>query len=212
MRNARLASILVLVVAGGYGQVIAADGPENHFASIHLNRDKIGQVHYFIETNEDGEIEELKTRASVSVLGFKVFHFTQDLHEIWANGELQRLNGDTDDDGTSYEVTLTRDPAHYEGELNGETVTVPHDAFPASLWHYRITEQTLLFDLKDLRLLEVQVTESAETLSIDGQAIATSRFDFTGDWQGTVWFDQDRQFVKAAYQVDGRDVTVTLDP
>lgn len=212
MRKAHLGWFLALAVAVGCQRASAAEEHQNHFASIHLNRDKIGQVHYAVKTNATGEVEELRTRASVSVFGFEVFHFTQHLNETWKNGELQTLSGNTNDDGEVYEVSLTRDPESYGGEINGGTVTVPIDAFPTSLWHYRITEQTLLFDLKDLRLLQVEVAESEETLTIDGQPVEASRFDFTGDWEGTVWFDQDRQFLKAAYEVDGRGVTVTLDP
>ena len=190
---------------------MAADD-DHFFASIHLDDGKIGQVHYTVQYDDQGEIEELKTRASVSVLGIEVFHFTQHLHEVWQGGELQSLTGHTDDDGAVYETSLDRQPSEYDGTLNGKSLALPRDAFPTSLWHYRITEQSLLFDLKDLRLLKVQIAESADTLSMHGDAVAAERFDFTGDWQGTVWFDQNRKFLRAEYQVEDRDVVVTVDP
>ena len=33
-------------------------------------------------------------------------------------------------------------------------MTLPHDAFPTSVWHYAITQKSLLFDLKDLWISE----------------------------------------------------------
>jgi hypothetical protein len=65
----------------------AAD--QNHFASIFLDGKKIGQVQYTVRTNDRGVVEELKTRTSLSILGFQVYYFTQDLHEVWNSGELQ---------------------------------------------------------------------------------------------------------------------------
>lgn len=206
----RSGAVLALLLGGA---CTAAASENNHyFASIHLDDNKIGQVHYTVQYDDQGEIEELKTRASVSFLGIEVFHFSQHLHEVWRDGELQDLNGHTDDDGDVYDTSLERKPGEYDGALNGKPLVLPHDAFPTSLWHYRITEQSLLFDLKDLRLLKVEVAESADTLSVHGETVAADRFDFTGDWQGAVWFDQDRNFLRAEYQVEKRAVVVTLDP
>ena len=42
--------------------------------------------------------------------------------------------------------------------------------------------------------------------------VQTERFDVTGDWQGSIWFDHDKQFVKAEYMSNKRKVTVLLDP
>ena len=42
---------------------------------------------------------------------------------------------------------------------------MPGDAFPASVWHYAITGQSLLFDLKTLQLMHVQVARSNARLA-----------------------------------------------
>jgi hypothetical protein len=127
-------ALLVLVTSQRAG---AAD--ENHFASIYLDEKKIGQIHYTLRTDEKGMVEELKTRSSVAILGFQVYYFTQDLHEVWKTGELQSMRGDTDDHRKIYKTSLERKPKEYTGMLNGKLLTLPHDAFPASVWHYEIT-------------------------------------------------------------------------
>jgi hypothetical protein len=204
--------LIALAAVAGTQPAIAADDHRSHFASIHLDGGKIGNVHYTVKYDDQGEIEELKTRASVSLLGFEVFHFTQHLHESWEGGELQRLRGHTDDDGAIFESSAERTPAEYNAALNGEPLVLPHEAFPMSLWHYRITEQSLLFDLKDLRLLQVEVAKSEDTVSIDGRSVPAFSFAFSGDWQGTVWFDRDEIFLRAEYEVEGRGVVVSVDP
>ena len=113
----------------------AAKPAENHFGSIYIDGKKAGQVHYTVEYGEDDEIETLKTRASLSVLGIKLFNFEQNLHEEWAKSELQNLRGHTDDDGTIYNASLERGQGGYQGSLNGKAIDLPGKAYPASVWH-----------------------------------------------------------------------------
>jgi Domain of unknown function (DUF6134) len=190
----------------------ADDGYENHFASILLDGKKIGNVHYTVKRNEHGELEELRTKASLSILGVKLYDFSQQLHEQWGGGELQTMSGHTNDDGKTYELTLKRTPKEYEADLNDKPLTLPHNAFPISLWHYAISQQSLLFDMTDLTLMKVTVVGHQDTVDWDGKTIPTERFDFSGEWQGSVWFNDNKDFVKAQYESDKRQVTVLMDP
>jgi hypothetical protein len=204
-----LAASLVLVLAG---TATAADKThENHFATIRVDGKKIGQVHYTLTYDEGGEVEALKTNASYSVLGFEVYSFSQDLHERWQSGELQSMDGNTNDDGDKYQASVARKPDDYTGVLNDKNLTLPHNAFPNSVWHYQITEQPLLFNLSDLRLMNVKVSKRDESVKVDGKSFDAERFDFTGDWQASLWFDKDQQLLKLEYKIKGRDVVVTLD-
>jgi hypothetical protein len=202
------ASLLIGLV----GTAAATDKThQNHFATIQVDGKKIGQVHYTLTYDEQGEIEALKTNASYSVLGFEVYHFSQDLTERWRTGELQSMEGHTNDDGDKYQASVERTTDDYTGVLNGKNMTLPHNAFPNSVWHYQITEQSLLFNLTDLRLMNVTVSKRPESVKIGGKSFDSERFDFTGEWQASLWFDQDQQLLKLEYKVDGRDVLVTLD-
>jgi hypothetical protein len=189
----------------------AADRTENRFGSIFISGKKAGQIHYTISYGDSGDIESLKTRASLSILGVKVFNFEQNLHEEWRRGDLQQLRGRTDDDGKIYEASLDRGPAKYSGTLNGKPVELPDRAFPASVWHYAIVDKTLLFDLKVFKLMNVKTARSQETLTIATKKIATERFDFSGDWTATAWFDGKRQLVQFRHLVEGHEVIVKLD-
>lgn len=204
--------LVASIVLGLTGTAAAADlEHQNHFATIRVDGKKIGQVHYTLTYDEGGELAELKTRASYSILRVKLYSFDQDLHEQWRSGELQAMNGTTNDDGDKYQVALERKQEEYAGTLNDKPVTLPHDAFPNAVWHYQITEQSLLFNITDLRLMKVEVAKRPETVKIDGKAFDAERFDFTGDWQASLWFDSDRRLLKFEYQIEGHNVVVTLD-
>lgn len=209
MRAAYLFILAALLIASPAAQ--AAKVAENHFATIYIDGKKSGQVHYTVEYGEDGDLEQLKTNASVSVLGVKLYTFGQDLHERWLHGELQDLNGHTNDNGKTYDAKLARGTNGYAGSLNEKSITLPARAFPASVWHYAITEQTLLFDLKSLELMNVKVTKAQENLKLGKKRIATERFDFTGDWKASIWFDQSKTLVQFTSSVDNHKVRVELD-
>lgn len=198
--------LALLVISHGASAV-----DQNHFASIYLDGKKIGQTHYMVRTNENGFVEELRTRSSLSILGFQVYYFTQDLHEVWNKGELQTMQGETDDHRRIYKSSLKRNPKEYDAVLNGNALTLPHDAFPTSVWHYQITEKSLLFDLKDFRLMKVKVSKSEDPASMGGRSIPASRFDFSGDWRASIWFDQNKQLLKMNYYTEGREIVVIMD-
>jgi hypothetical protein len=210
MRAYRFLAWIVLV---GLSAAVSAEArTENRFGSIHIDGKKAGQIHYTIVYGETGDVETLRTRASLSILGLKLFNFEQTLHEEWRRGELQHLRSRTDDDGKIFEATLNRGTEAYRGSLNGAPLELPDKAFPASVWHYGIVDRTLLFDLKNLQLLNVKVARATETLTLpDGRKIPAERFEFSGDWRATAWFNEKRELVQFKYLIDGHSVEVRLD-
>jgi hypothetical protein len=79
MTEARLIACLVLVA--GFGAGPARADSENLFGAIHIDGRKAGQIHYTVEYGDGGDVETLRTRASLSILGVKLFNFEQTLHE-----------------------------------------------------------------------------------------------------------------------------------
>jgi hypothetical protein len=60
--------------------------------------------------------------------------------------------------------------------------------------------------------MKVKVNKTEDSTSIAGRSIPASRFDFSGDWQASIWFDQNRQLLKMNYKAEGRDIIVVMDP
>ena len=186
--------------------------PEQFFASVFLDKKKIGQFHVRVNRAATGEIEELRARASVTMLGVRLYEFTHDLTQTWRDGELQTLQGQADDNGTKYNLQLTRGSSAYAGKVNGKAVILPIEAFPNSIWHYGIIDHSLLFNEVDLKPLKVTTTTKADTVDFNNQKISAQRATIKGDFTATVWFDQDKNFVLAELQLSGRKVVVKRDP
>ncbi len=185
---------------------------KNHFASITVNGKKVGQVHYTARHNNEGTLQELKTRASLTILGLEVYHHTLHTHEFWKNDELEHLWGKTNENGKDYQIDLTRKSKGYSGILNKQPVELPENSFPTAVWHYAITHHSLLFSIPELNLLKVRIKKTADSVRIGKKSLAAEKFEFSGDWNAIVWFDHDKQFLKWQYKVKGRTVIVVLDP
>ena len=203
-------AVLVAVSLLLPGAALGAE-PEQYFATIFWDKKKIGTVHIRLSRGATGEIEEMRARASVSMLGLKLYEFTQDLHQTWTDGELTSMSGTADDNGTKYQVSLKRDAANYQGTLNGKAVTLPSEAYPNTLWHYGIVDHTLLFKQTDLELLHVKVVEAKETVKLHGKSIPTRRATFSGGFDAVVWFAEDDTFVQGQYEMNGRKIRVERD-
>jgi hypothetical protein len=212
VRIRRLVGSLLLEIFVGLAAAGEAAEPEQFFASVLLDKKKIGQFHVRISRAETGEIEELRARASVSMLGVRLYEFTHDLTQTWRAAELQTLRGEADDNGTKYNLQLTREAKNYSGKVNNKPVTLPIEAFPNSIWHYGIVDHALLFNEVDLKLLKVTAAQANDTVEFDKKKIPAKKVTIKGEFAATVWFDQDRNFVMAELPIAGRKVLVKRDP
>lgn len=213
MKRPLLALILVILLIPVFMLSIArADTFKNYFASIMVGNKKVGQVHYTAQHDNEGTLQELKTRASYSILGFEVYHHALHTHEYWEADEMERLWSNTDEHGTTYEMDINRKSDGYTGTLNNQRVELPADSFPTAVWHYAVTEHTQLFSIPELQLLNVKIKKSLDTVFIGDKKVPAEKFVFSGDWKATLWFDYNKQFLKWQYKVKGKKVTVRLDP
>ena len=80
-------TVIGILLIASFATAHAAGRAENRFGSIYIDGKKAGQIHYTIEYGDTGDVETLKTRASLSILGAKLFNFEQNLHEEWRRGE-----------------------------------------------------------------------------------------------------------------------------
>jgi hypothetical protein len=99
------------------------------------------------------------------------------------------MQGQADDNGKAYAISVERGASEYRGTVNDKSRTLPLEAFPNTLWHYGIVDHRLLFKQTDLDLLRVNVVEAKETIKIamarasppsDRRSAATS-----GRWSGS---------------------------
>lgn len=213
MRSSKRAGSLLLCIFWLLAATTAyAAEPEQFFASVFLDKKKIGQFHVRISRAETGEIEELRARASVSILGVRLYDFSHDITQTWRSGELQKLKGRADDNGTIYDLSLVRQASDYAGSVNAKAVTLPIDAFPNSIWHYGIVDHDVLFNEVDLQLLNVTTTHRPDTIDLNKRKIEAVRVTIIGDFDASSWFDQDKNFLMAELKIGGRKVAIKRDP
>lgn len=205
-------TVFLFAIVASYPTVVHAEKViENVFASVTLDGKKIGQIQFTLTSGPTGEVEELRTNASISVFGVNLYTFSQHLHEVWRNNSLQSLRSDADDNGTDEKVRVTRDGNTLNATRNDKPVDLHATAFPDSIWHYAVTKQTQLFNSVDLKIMNVTVTRKEETIDYVGKPTDAERFDFSGDWHATLWFGKNQRLLKAHRMIGSREIIITID-
>ena len=155
MNAFRLLTWFVLI---GLSSTTQAGGrSENHFGSIYIDGKKAGQIHYTIEYGEGGDVETLRTRASLSILGCQGVQLRAEPARRVASRRAaptprpyRRRRQDLRGRARPWTRTL-------QGRAQRQAGRATRRAFPASVWHYAIVDRSLLFDLKVFKLMNVKV-------------------------------------------------------
>ena len=59
--------------------------------------------------------------------------------------------------------------------------------------------------------MKIKVSESKDSVPVGERSIPASRFDFSGEWETSVWYDQNKQLLQIKYKIKRREVVVTMD-
>jgi hypothetical protein len=138
---------------------------------------------------------------------FRVYEYTHRNREVWRDGELVRLNSETDDNGESYFVHVERTPEGLRVETRDGVTLASGDVVPTSYWNYDIVEADKVLSTQRGEILEVS-TElvGEEEIWVEGEAIPARHYRMTGELELDLWYDADDQWVKTAFVVRGEQI------
>jgi hypothetical protein len=148
-------------------------------------------------------------------LGFvTLFRYEHRNREVWRNGLLQRIDSQTNDDGTKYQV---------KGELRPEGLIVKTLAgehvfgekpMSATYWHPDTIKQSALLDTQRGGLLKVDVAvgEVEDVELGNGTRVKARRYELKGDLNITLWYTAEGQWVALKFAARGSDIQYALHP
>lgn len=158
--------------------------------------------------NGNGLLVRTRTEIAVTFLSMTIYRFEHDAAETWENGRLSSFVSRTDDDGKDRAVELAAEGDRLVGLYNGKSADVPGDIIPASLWHPRTVESTLLMDPIKGRARAVQVADLGEDeIVVNGAAVAARHYAITGEIEREVWYDPEGKLVQVSFKAkDGSTI------
>lgn len=123
---------------------------------------------------------------------------------LWRDGVLDHLRASVDDDGA-----LSAFEAHRDGESlvvvgDGTTERFPLPLYPTNHWNPDVLGATAVLNTLTGRLNQVAIVDRGEeTVETAHGPRPARRYEYTGDLQAEVWYDDGGRWVKLRFQ--GRD-------
>ena len=150
------ASVLLAVPLAGHASTETR--VESLTFDVLLNDEPIGQHRFTIRDEDDRRIVRSEAEFDVEVLFVPVFSYRHQNTEQWSDGCLQRIESDTDSNGTRYRVVgkeqadgFTVETQHSRLAYNGDCV------MSFAYWDRRVLGQDRLLNAQTGELIDVDI-------------------------------------------------------
>lgn len=176
------------------------------------NGEDIGHHRVAISRAGDDTKVKVEIRLRVTLGPLTLFRYSHDADETWQGDRLVALHSTTDNDGRQEYLSISsgRDGlvaagSRYSGRL-------PADAMPTSYWHPDFVRRSHYIDSQNGRQLDLKIERRmVELASLDRAAVPAQRFQFSGDVNLSLWYDESGNWVKTAFVAsDGSAVDYRL--
>ena len=173
----------------------------------------IGEHRIAFRTDGDRLVVDTHIDIAVRVLFFNVFRLTHDAQEIWQSGRLVSVTSTTDRDGTRLQVSgnAAADGFRIVGE-NGPFLAAADLLTTNALWDSRIVDEQRLIDIQyggEVGLVAKLLGD--EQVATPRGPVRASRYRMiTPHYAGSVFYDDDRSWVKALVELKGQTIEYAL--
>ncbi len=146
-------------------------------------------------------------RISITLLGIKIYDFTQRIEEAWRDGALVRLTSVADDDGNSRNVRLVRKGDRLVGTYDEKQRDLPGHLLPSTLWSSAVVEHGSILETTRGRERTFSVAQKGvEQLKLPLGTVRAHHFVFTGEFRREAWYDESGVLV--AGQMEAKDGSI----
>jgi hypothetical protein len=161
----------------------------------------------------DGDAVTAKTEIDLGakVLFIPVFKYQHRSTERWRAGQLLSIASTTDDDGEKSVLDGRTDGAQFRIQATGFAGVVPGPIAPTSYWNYENLRKSRWFSTQSGKVVTVSVAaKGVETIPIRGVPSPARRYEVTGDFAITLWYDAQNRWVKSRFTVNDSEIVYTL--
>jgi len=177
------------------------------------NGDPIGTV--AMQVRRDGSDMVAQTKVHIRVkLGFvPLYRFDQTQTEHWAGGHFVSLSAETDDNGTSHEVSAKAGHDGVSVDADGETTKLAPTIIPDSLWNPALLSQKTALNPQDGSVLKLHAIDRGEDqLDLSDHPVKAHHYSIEGTQPQDVWYDSDHRLVKMEMRgLDGSKIEYRLE-
>jgi|688.fasta_scaffold549951_2 hypothetical protein len=206
----RILLLIMAMLATAPAANAAAGAGRLEFA-VTRNGEPFG-AHTVLVTEANGELNvrnAVALRAGVGPL--TVFRFEHECTERWRAGALQAMACETLEDGRRTAVSASRTPSGIRVTGPAGATNFPADALPTTWWTTSVLNRNRLIDAETGEAMPITVTRrGAETLTVGGQPVQTTRYLVQGTIAMDIWYDNQGRWVRAAFTARNQRIEYRL--
>jgi len=191
----------------------AASIPES--GVIHFNVLRKGNEFGTHKLTFEGDASDLTVTTDVDLKAAfgpsTVFRYTLDVEERWADGKLQSVSGELNDDGTKGSVEARREGDRISVDGSAFSGMAPGDIVTSSWWNQELLNDAQVLSTEDGALTDIKVTnKGTETISTAFGEIEATRYLVESNITLDLWYDADGHWVKCAFEARGQNIEYVL--
>lgn len=172
---------------------------------VFLDDKPIGFHHFHL--NSSGDTHELRGEARflVKLLGFTVYEYDHQSHELWQQDCLQRIDASTDNNGTDLYVRGSRDGSQLLLKNNTGNSGIEGCVMTFAYWNPAILMQQRLLNTQTGEYLDVSVQRLGEkTLQVEERTVPAMHYRLSsaeGDIE--LWYSTDDDWLALSSTTSG---------
>ena len=163
--------------------------------------DKVGSHRVNFSRNESGDLAvESRFQLTMTFLTIPIYEFLYRSRSVWRKGLLQDLAVEISDGGQETKIRAL--PKGQELTVSGPhgDVQVSQPIYPTNHWNADVLSQTRVLNTLNGKISQVSIADAGrETVRAEGAMIAARKFQYSGDIDTTVWYDDAGRWVKMRF-------------
>jgi hypothetical protein len=207
-RHFYLLSLVVFLQTISPGNALASSGmpptgAELQQFDIYREGKPIG-THTISRTRQDDLVHvEARTRISIRLLGFEVYHFDYDARETWDAAGLLQLVASVDDDGEQFSLEGQRRGDRFVWSDGKTQRSRAMPVYPTNHWNTAVLGQAAVLNTLTGEINSVTIhDEGEETLELAGSSLPATRYRYDGQLQLESWYDRTGRWLAMRFVVD----------
>ncbi|MEO0981762.1 MAG: DUF6134 family protein [Pseudomonadota bacterium] len=225
MRQLFVGAIAVFAVFGATPVALATEaerppaiwtpigGEEIRFDVFRKGDKRFGTHVLRFERLEDGALKvvndiDLKVRFGPIV----PFRYRHDSVELWRDGALVSLDGETLKEGDELSVDAALNEKSMQVRGDGFEGAAPADIIPSSHWNIGQVYSDVILSSENGELMDIETENlGRETVALsDGSSIEATRYRLVADLTVDLWYDDQGRWVKCLFEARGQTVEYVL--
>ncbi len=166
-------------------------------------------VEFSVENDQIEVTNDIELKVSMGPL--RLFYYRHESEEVWKDGQLHTMNGETRKDGDTLTMTVQKAEDALKVSGSGFDGEVSPMIIPSSHWNIQQVKSDKILSSENGEILEVSVEDlGQEEIQTENGTILANRFRMVSDLTVDLWYDESGRWVKCAFVARDQNIEYVL--